>query len=151
MASEQIREFFREKSEKSHPVNINWGAKRDEWISAVERLYARIQEYLQDAGGNVQIARSAEKKKMAEPNIGAYEIDELVLRVGDETVVFSPKGCVTVGSAGRVDVVGDRGQASLVLQSPDQWSLVVSRTPALRLIPLTSDSLLEVLKSVMRP
>lgn len=54
------------------------------------------------------------------------------------------------GFAGRADVWGDRGEATLVRQPGDRWMLVASRTPTLRLVPLTEESFLELLRSVMR-
>ena len=35
--------------------------------------------------------------------IGVYKIQELVLRVSDEEVVFSPKGTNIVGAQGRIE------------------------------------------------
>jgi len=54
------------------------------------------------------------------------------------------------GAASRVDVRGDRGEAMIVRQPEDGWALVVSRTPTLRLAPLTDEMFLELLRSVMR-
>jgi hypothetical protein len=33
-----LREFFHEKRAKAKPADNNWGAKREAWIQAVERL-----------------------------------------------------------------------------------------------------------------
>ena len=89
-------------------------------------------------------------KTVQEQHIGSYEIPEMTLAVGDEQVLFSPKGVNVIGAAGRVDVRGDRGEAMLVRQPDDRWSLVLSRTPKLQLVPLDDESFLEMLRSVMR-
>ena len=52
---------------------------------------------------------------------------------------------------GRIDVEGECGEATIVWEGEDRWSIVVSRAPALRLVELTADSLANILRAVMRP
>jgi hypothetical protein len=74
----------------------------------------------------------------------------LVLVVGDEQVRFSPRGRNIVGANGRVDVVGERGEAMLVLQPDARWVFVESRQPELRVAPFDEATFTEVLRLVMR-
>ena len=90
-------------------------------------------------------------KGVTENDVGEYRIKELVLRVGDEDVVFSPRGVNILGAMGRIDVQGDRGEATIVWQGENRWSIVISRTPTVRLVPLAVDSLAEMLRGIMRP
>lgn len=150
MSQDQLRELFHEKRQKAKPANIDWGAKRDAWIKAVMALYHTIREdYLKSAKDDVEIAQS--DKVVMENYIGEYHVPELVLRVGDEQVIFSPKGTIVVGAQGRIDIQGDRGDATILWQGDDRWNLVVSRVPVVRLLPLTADSLADVLRGIMRP
>lgn len=150
MTPDQLRDFFREKKEKAKPANLDWAAKRDAWITAVKELYSTIEEnYLKEVKADVEITHS--DKAVTENFIGEYHVPELVLRVGDEEVVFSPKGTNIVGALGRIDVHGDRGDATLVWQGSDRWSFVESRIPRLHLVPLEAESLTEILKGIMRP
>ncbi|MBO0698200.1 MAG: hypothetical protein J2P46_07390 [Zavarzinella sp.] len=150
MNQEKLREFFQRKREKSKPSSIDWAAKRDDWIAAVRRLFQTIRSnYLRSAAGEVELTER--EKGVTEDFVGQYRVPELVLRVGDEEVVFSPKGVNVVGAAGRVDVFGDRGDATLVWQGGDDWSIVAARVPVLRLIPLTGESLADLLAGIMRP
>jgi hypothetical protein len=150
MAQDQLQKFFQEKKRKAHAADIDWAAKRDAWIAAVGDLYRTIEEdYLKAAKADVDITRR--EKGVMENYVGQYRIPELVLRVGDEEVVFSPKGANVVGAQGRIDVQGDRGEATIVWQGEKRWSIVISRTPSLRLVPLAADSLGEMLKGIMRP
>ncbi len=150
MAHDQLRELFREKKQKAKPANIDWAAKRDAWIKAVTALYQTIEkDFLKAAKDDVEISQP--DKIVSENFVGEYHIHELVLRVGEEQVVFSPKGTNVVGAQGRIDVRGDRGDATIVWQGKDQWRIVVSRVPAVRLVPLTAHSLAEALRGIMRP
>lgn len=150
MAHDQLRELFHEKKQKARAANIDWAARRDAWLSAVSALYRTVEEdYLKDAREDVEITRPT--RAVTENYIGEYQVPELVLRVGDEQVVFSPKGTNVLGAQGRVDVQGDRGDATIIWEGDDRWSIVAARVPALRLVPLTADSLADVLRGVMRP
>ena len=152
MASDQIKEFFREKQARAISNRIDWSAKRDLWISAVANLSDTIENgYLGSADTQelVQVDRS-QIKTISDPHVGTSSIPELTLAVGDEQVLFSPQAVDVVGAEGRVDVQGDRSEATLVRLHGDQWSLVLARTPKLQLVPLNEESFLQMLQSIMR-
>jgi len=74
MAKNQLNEFFREKKAKAAPADIDWAAKRDSWICAVEKLYDTIEkDYLALAKNNLKIDRSRQKT-VTEQYIGDYSI-----------------------------------------------------------------------------
>jgi hypothetical protein len=150
MAHDQLQKFFQEKKQKAKAENIDWIAKRDAWIAAVRDLYQTIEgDYLKAVMDDIRI--TSRDKVVTENHVGEYKIPELVLRVGDEEVIFSPKGVIIVGAQGRIDVQGDRGDGTIVWQGGKHWSIVISRTPNVRLVPLDSDSLGEMLMGIMRP
>ena len=148
MAQDQLHKFFHEKKQKAKPADVDWDAKRDAFTAA--DLYRTIEdEYLKAAKADVEITHR--DTEVREFYIGIYKAEELVLRVGDEEVVFSPKGANIVGAMGRIDVEGERGVATIVWEGESRWSVVVSRTPAPRLSKLTAGSLADLLKRIMRP
>ena len=73
-----------------------------------------------------------------------------MLLIGDEQVRFSPQGRNIAGASGRVDVLGERGEATLILQPDASWAFVQTRQPTLKVVPFDESSLTEVLKVVMR-
>jgi hypothetical protein len=89
-------------------------------------------------------------KQLTENYIGTYSADDLILVIGEEQVRFSPRGRNIVGAAGRVDVIGERGEATLIVQPDSQWGFVQTRQPTLRVVPLDESTLAEVLQLVMR-
>jgi hypothetical protein len=150
MAQDQLHKFLQEKKQKANPARIDWGAKRDAWIKAVDNLYRTIEnDYLKDAKAEVEITRRDTETR--EFFIGVYQIQELVLHVGDEAVVFSPQGANILGAEGRIDVLGERGVATIIWEGGSIWKVVESRVPKLCLKELTADSLAEILEGVMRP
>jgi hypothetical protein len=150
VAKDQLQEFFHEKKLKLQAPNVDWAAKRDQWIVAINALFDLIEnDYLHGAQSDVEVSRSNEV--IAENQVGEYEVPQLTLRVGNETVAFVPKGINVVGAQGRIDVVGDRGNVTMIWQGGDRWDFVASRVPRLQLVPVSPDSLAGVLHTIMRP
>ncbi len=148
MTTQQLEKFFRKKAQRSRSVS---SAKlRQRWLNAVRDLYIEIEtKYLARLIKDKVVTVSRRPKTMFEESLGEYSVDDLIINVGDESAVFSPKGRLIVGAQGRVDLEGERAVVTLVL-NPGRWSIVASRTPTLRLVPLSEQSLLEAVKDVMR-
>jgi len=154
MAKDTLQEFFRAKKKRSQKAaeGTNWAKKKRDWLRALTELYQAItQKYLSKAIAGNTVSIEYPSKIITEDCIGEYEVKDLVLQVGDEKVVFSPKGTNVVGASGRVDIRGEMGEVTMVLQPGGRWGVVVSRSPTLRIVPLDKPSLLNALKLVMRP
>jgi hypothetical protein len=150
MSTQTLSEFFREKRAHAGSPDINWEARKSAWIASVDRLYETIVDMLKGPIEAGSVAVDYRSKTITEEFMGSYWINELALVVGDETVVFSPKARNVVGGSGRVDLRGDMGEVTLVAQ-PDHWAVVVQRTPTLKVVRLDQASLLDALRTVMRP
>lgn len=150
-AKDELQEFLRERVAKSHPMGkIDWQAKKKDWIDAVERLYETIKDdILKDSVAEKLVQVRRRNKSLEERFIGKYTIPELAVRIGDEEVVFSPKGVNVIGAKGRVDLIGERGEVTMVLQPEERWSIVERRLSSTRLVPLTRASLLAALQDIM--
>lgn len=154
MSKDTLQEFFRAKKQKSQKAaeGIDWAKKKKAWLRAVDQLYRLItKEYLGKVISDRSITIGYSPETIIEDYIGEYEVYDLVLQVGDEKVVFSPKGTNIVGASGRVDMRGEMGEVTMVLQPGARWSVVISRSPTLKVVPLDKRSLLDALKTVMRP
>ncbi len=151
MSAEKLREFFQQKKSKAGLENVDWAGKQRDWVDAIDRLYAVITEqYLKPiiADGTVEVKRDT--RQIDEYQADKYRATVLILMVGDEQVMFLPKGLNIVGATGRIDLQGDMGERTIVRQPGDRWYLVETRTPTLKLVELNEESLLAALKSVMR-
>ena len=151
--TQQLAEFFRQKKERADAENagVDWDQKKREWLTALDSLYGQVTLLLQDPVSQGTLQLSRRQTSINEEHLGSYDADELVLSVGDEKVIFAPKGRNIVGASGRVDVRGESGEAMLVLQPGPRWSVVKSKYPQLRMIPLNEESFAELLQGVMRP
>ncbi len=150
MSRDQLQEFLHQKKASHQPPETDWAARRDQWVAALAGLFNRIEkDFLGESGGDVEIVR--DRVSITESFIGTYEVPSLSLRVGDESVTFAPKGVNIVGAQGRVDVRGERGDRTLIWRGGNRWEFVLSRSPQLRCEELSTASLTEVLRAIMRP
>ncbi len=151
MARQDIVEFFHSKRAKAGPGDSNWEHRKSDWIRDLHQLHERVVDYLRAAIEAEDVVPDYRTTTITEEFMGTYDAPELALVVGDETAVFSPKARNIVGGSGRVDLRGEMGEVTLVLQPGPRWSVVQRRTPTLKVAPLDQDSLLTALRSVMRP
>lgn len=149
--NQKLADLVQEKVRQSSTgERIDWDSRRDKYIEAVNALYERIQLMLADAIGQKAVTPEKRDKQLTESYIGTYAINDLILVIGDEPVRFSPRGRNIAGAEGRVDVVGERGEAMLILQGSSDWGFVQSRQPKVTVVPLDDATLAEVLRMVMR-
>ena len=94
---------------------IDWNARREFWISQVDKLYSDIEEQLAEfvVAGRIKISKGT--VQVSEQDIGTYFIGQLVVELGSVKVFFTPKGTNIFGASGRVDISGPRGIRRLVL------------------------------------
>lgn len=140
----------KKKAQAAAGAAIDWDARRDTYLAGVDRLYQQIESAFSEAVRDKTIVVERRPKQLSENFIGTYAVNDLLLLIGDEQVRFSPRGRNIVGAEGRVDVVGERGEAILILQSDSNWAVVQSRQPKLRTAAFDESSLAEVLQQVMR-
>lgn len=147
---QNLVELFQKKKQQATSAGIDWDSRRDKYLAAVNDLYTQVQAILAEPIAQNTVTIQRRPKQLTESHIGTYTVDDLVLLVGDEQVRFSPRGRNIGGASGRVDVLGDRGEATLLVQVDGRWGFVQSRQPTLRVVPFNESSLSEILRLVMR-
>ena len=150
-----LSSFLRQKSGKSSTADVDWNAKKNDWIASIEQLYDFLTGTLLKQSIDEKIIEvSKVPKQITEEHIGTYTLPELHLKVGNAHVVFSPKGVNVIGAAGRVDLRGERNTVTLIREKDindlsSQWKMVRQRVPKLVAQPLDADSLQWALEDVM--
>lgn len=138
-------------SKKQKPSDaIDWDERRNTYLAAVAELYRQIETLLAEPIQQKTIKLQRRPKNLTENYIGTYSVDDLILVIGGEQVRFSPRGRNIAGAAGRVDVVGERGEEALIVQSDSHWGVVQTRQPKLCVAPFDESTLTEILQRVMR-
>src|ERR1022692_2697577 len=105
--ADQLTEFLRSKKDQSAGGQVDWEAKKAEWLASLEKLYARIKNLLDESirDGTVDVVGF---EADVNEDCGTYRVPQLGLTVGRDRVLFSPKGINVIGAEGRVDLRGDR-------------------------------------------
>jgi hypothetical protein len=149
--NEKLTELLQKKQKQAQArEGVDWDDRRNKYIDAVKALYDQIEKELAEPINQKTVTVRRRPKELTENYIGTYSVDDLILIIGDEQVRFSPRGRNIAGAAGRVDVVGERGEATLVLGLDSKWSFVQTRQPELCTVPFNDSTLTEVLQLVMR-
>jgi hypothetical protein len=144
-----LHAFLRSKAAASPEPeeNIDWEARKEEWLSNLNDLYALIRSWLRPLEEDGTLSYSITQVTLQEDYLGSYSVDALSLHIGNQRIEFYPKGTLIVGAEGRVDVRGPKAVRTLVL-SNGQWS-VVERSPRLKMLPFNEDSFQDMLQEVM--
>ena len=150
--ADQLTEFLRSKKDQSAGGQVDWEAKKAEWLASLQRLYARIKNLLDESirDGTVEVFEF--EAEVTEDYLGPYKVRQLGLAVGRDRVLFSPKGVNVIGAEGRVDLQGDRDTVTLIRTASGgggEWEVVLQRVPKLVAVPLDESSLAAALQRVM--
>jgi len=97
------------------------------FVAEVRKLYDAIGEWL----SSTPLITSQEEFELKEEALGDYRIEELIIseKEGDNVAELVPVGADVIGANGRVDLVGRRDRAAIVLLEPGGPS-VTSRISA---------------------
>ena len=62
--------------------------------------------------------------RLTEENLETYDAPELNIYLGDQAILVRAVGTNVFGAFGRVDILGPKGSASMVLENWGHWKLV---------------------------
>jgi hypothetical protein len=140
----------KKKAESTKTGAIDWDDRRKRYLLAVADLYRQIETIFSEPIADRTISIVRRPKNLTETYLGTYSVDDLLLLIGDEQVLFSPRGRNIVGADGRVDVVGERDEAALVHLPDSGWNVLQSRQPRVTMAPFDEAALADLLTQVTR-
>jgi len=122
----------RQQTVKAETASIDWNKERDEWLRNLEALYDQIESYLTPYRSAGQVDIGYRDIPLNEENIGSYMAREMILRIGLQEIIFTPRGTMFIGLKGRVDVRGQAGMSGLALVNKKTVGArkLLSRPPA---------------------
>lgn len=139
--------FLRAKAKTPAEPEVDWAARKKEWLSNIEEFYKVVKNWLLPLEEDGIIRYSTKAITLSEDPIGSYDVDMLTIIIGNQEVELCPKGTLIIGAQGRIDI---RGQEAVrtILFNDGQWS-VVERAARLQLVPFNEDSFQDILDEVM--
>jgi len=116
MPKKEFFEFLLVKEKEQECITeIDWEAKKNEWLSYLNGLYELFEKSLKDYAENGKIKIIYDKTQLIEENIGDYEAKIMTIKFAGEKITLKPIGTNLIGVKGRVDVIGKFGSAKIVL------------------------------------
>lgn len=118
--TETLRDFLQDYAVKHHSRVETVRARRQEWVSSLERLMAQLRQWLEEADKDGELAISTRQHTLREEALGEYDAPGLVVRLGTTTVEVQPWGRATVG---RLGPRGDTGpETAGAVKVGDVWA-----------------------------
>lgn len=81
----------------------------------METLYTEIQQHLQQYIDANQITVKRQTLSITEELLGSYEVDSLLIGIGEDEMEVKPIGTHVIGAIGRVDLFGKGGSDRVAL------------------------------------
>jgi len=123
-------------------------SRKRQWKQSVETLFVSIRDWLEEYVDAKLLTIETVDSTLNEESIGVYTIPQLILRLGNETVTFAPKGTMIIGSFGRVDMEGPLGGVMLVELEWNQWKFA-RRTPRVQYWDVNEESMKSVIREIV--
>jgi hypothetical protein len=114
MANTAFDEFVKRQQTEADPP-IDWNEVRNDWLGHLSVLYAQITSFLETYISAGQATFEYREIQLNEEDIGPYLVNQMILKIGRQTITFTPIGTMLWGMKGRVDVAGPSGESRLFL------------------------------------
>lgn len=109
---ERLKQIAKKKNGKIEGKAIDWEKKKQDWLDQLSLLYKGIEQWLNDVEG-IKIQR--QQIWISEEYIGRYQVDRLLVYVGDNLITFTPRGTIIIAARGRIDVHSSNNKRSMIV------------------------------------
>jgi len=109
-----FEDFLKQKSTEKETLLINKEELKKEWIESVYNLYDKIEKWLQPFEQKNLLTISRNKIITIDEEIGNYEIQQMDIRIGTETIHLVPIARQVIGAKGRIDMESETGDIKIL-------------------------------------
>lgn len=95
------------------------------WIEKLDELYELIEKSLSEYTHTKDVKIEYQDINLFEELLGAYSVKAANITIGKQVVKLVPLGTFLIGARGRVNVVGPKGDARLLIVPPNATTLAV--------------------------
>ncbi len=132
-------EEFLINKQKSQKKKINWKKRKKNWLNSIDSLYSDIEEWLKPFIEKELMEIKRKKLNLDEEYIGQYEVPLLDVYIGKDIISLKPKGTLILGSYGRIDMRGPKGEVMMIEQEWNNW-IFAERTPKLETFGINEET-----------
>jgi|SRR6185437_1742590 hypothetical protein len=122
MATEAFEDFLKKKKEEDKKVD--WEGRRNKWIKTVNDFYNNIHKWLYPFVSQSLLQIKIKEILVSEEYIGSYKLNRLDISIGNDVISLIPRGTLILGSYGRIDMKGPKGDKIIVEQKWNEWRFV---------------------------
>jgi hypothetical protein len=141
-------ELLVKKTQEVEKNKVDWEARKTTWLKSVEDFYLNINSWLADFK-NAELLKIKEKEiDLNEEYIGNYKTKRLEIYLGNDIITFTPRGTLIIGSYGRIDMRGPKGEALIVEPNWDEWKFA-KRTPKMKYVDVNEQSIKEAIQEII--
>ena len=136
---DSFEEFLNQKQRVADGNKVDWEARKTKWIQSVDALFTDVRCWLAPFEAKGLVHFKEREVDCWEDYIGDYKTKKLEVFLGNDIVTLIPKGTFILGSLGRVDMLGSRGEAMLLEHEWSQWKFA-RRNPTLITWDVTAET-----------
>lgn len=146
---DSFEEFLQKKKQEEENNKINWDERKSTWLKSIDQLYANIKEWLKtfEEKGFIQIKDNKEIS-LNEEYIGQYQTRRLDIYLGNDIISLTPKGTLIIGSYGRIDMRGPKGEILIIQPDWEDWKFA-KRIPKLETWNVNSESFKKIIQDLV--
>ncbi len=115
MSNQEFQHFIKRAVTSGRRDQIDWEAKKQQWLRALDRLYDKIQGFLRPYIDSKQVQFVFRNVEINEELIGTYTARAATLIIGANRIELRPIGTNLIAVKGRVDMDGPLGTIKFVL------------------------------------
>jgi hypothetical protein len=146
---DSFEEFLKKKKQEEEKNGINWDERKAAWIKSISKLYADIKDWLDpfEKEGFLHI-KDEKEINLNEEYIGQYQVKRLDIYLGNDLISLTPKGTLIIGSFGRIDIRGPKGEILIIQPNWNDWKFA-KRTPKLETWDINAESFKKIIQDLV--
>ncbi len=119
MSKKHFEDLLNKYESKYEKNEIDWEAKKDEWLGFVKQFYSSVESWLKLYKNDGKLSYEFKKTNITEDYIGTYDVDLMVVDFAGQQINMEPMGTLLIGTKGRIDMEGARGRVQFILADKD--------------------------------
>jgi len=146
---DSFEEFLRKKKDEENSNRTDWPARLDKWLESIDVFYMQIREWLTEfeQEGFLRIVMDKEVN-LNEEFVGSYKTKRMDIYIGNDLISIIPKGTLIIGSYGRLDMRGTKGEILIIQPEWNDWKFA-KRTPRLETWDVKAESFKKILQDLV--
>jgi hypothetical protein len=137
---DSFQEMLIDKQGEQEQKKVDWEARKSTWLKSIDNLYSNIKKWLApfEKEGLLHI-KDGKEVNLNEEYIGHYQAKRLDIYLGNDIISLTPRGTLIIGSYGRIDMRGPKGEIMIIEPEWDDWKFA-KRTPKLETWDINEES-----------